>query len=168
MILSRQLLRSLALLSCMLPAAAMACAILPPDLDRERGRKIVEEFKDLTSKLKQDADLIFIGRITRLDYQHETDEKSPGQLYLTEFAVGEEIKGHYPAGQALELTMHKNHVVIGVGCRLPYWQLPKENGIGESYLVYAKDGKILRTNHIVMDEQSMSAYDEVAFLRDHP
>jgi hypothetical protein len=168
MIPSRQLFRSLIFLSSLLPAAAMACAILPPDLDRERNRKIVEEFKDLTGKLKQDADLIFIGRITRLDYQHETDDKWPGQLYLAEFAVGEEIKGHYPAGQALEFTMHKNHVVIGLGCRFPYWQLPKENGVGESYLVYARDGNILRTNHIDMDEQSMPAYDEAAFVRDHP
>jgi hypothetical protein len=168
MIPSRHLFRSLALLSCLLPAAAMACAILPPDLDRERGRKIVEEFKEATNKLKQDADLIFIGRITRLDFQHETDEKSPRQLYLAEFAVGDEIKGHYPAGQALELTKYKYRVFLPVGCRRDYWQLPKENGVGESYLVYAKDGKILRTNHVVMDEQSMSAYDEAAFVRDHP
>jgi hypothetical protein len=166
MIPSRQLFRSLALLSCLLPAAAMACAILPPDLDRERGRKIVEEFKDATSKLKQDADLIFIGRITQLDYQHETDEKSPGQVYLAQFAVTDEIKGHYPAGQALEITGHKYRVTIG--CSPEYWQLPRENGVGESYLVYARDGRILRTNHIVTDRQTMSAQDEATFVRDQP
>jgi hypothetical protein len=168
MIPSRQLFRSLIFLSCLLPAAAMACAILPPDLDRERNRKIVEEFKDLTGKLKQDADLIFIGRLTRLDFQYETDEKSPRLLYLAEFAVGDEIKGLYPAGQALEFTRYKYRVFLPVGCRRDYWQLPKENGVGESYLVYARDGKILRTNHIDMDEQSMPAYDEAAFVRDHP
>ncbi|WP_156116559.1 hypothetical protein [Massilia sp. 9096] len=164
---SRHLFRSLVLLSCVLPAAAMACAILPQDKDLERSRKIVDEFKEATSKLMADADLIFVGHITKLDYQRDTDEKSPGRVYLAQFVATDEIKGQYPRGQALELTLH-NRVYLPLGCRPAYWQLPKENGVGEAYLVYAKDGKILRTNHIVTDRQAMSAYEEEQFVRDHP
>jgi hypothetical protein len=34
------------------------------------------------------------------------------------------------------------------------------------YLVYARDGKVLRTNHIPMDRQAMSGHEEAAFVRD--
>ena len=51
------------------------------------------------------------------------------------------------------------------GCTAEYWQLPQENGKDERYLVYAREGKVLRTHHIPMDEQVMSGRDEAAFVR---
>ena len=32
--------------------------------------------------------------------------------------------------------------------------------------VYARDGKVLRTNHSPMDRQAMGRYEEAAFVRD--
>jgi hypothetical protein len=74
--------------------------------------------------------------------------------------------GCYPTDRTLEFTVNPNEVWVSRGCRPQYWQRPKGTGAGEMYLVYARDGKILRTNHIPMDRQAMSGYEEAAFVRD--
>jgi hypothetical protein len=165
----RKILQPLVLLACMHPIPGTACAVLPNDKDAERTRQIVEEAKAATSRLKDEADLIFIGYLKTLDVEQKTVDTPNGpqvmQFHRALFDPMDDIKGHYPKGQALEFTVNKNEVWVSLGCRPQYWQLPKENGAGEVYLVYARDGKVLRTNHIPMDRQAMSGYEEAAFVR---
>jgi hypothetical protein len=168
-LLTRQFLPALFLLAGLHPIPGTACGILPKDKDAERSRQIVEEAKAETFKLKEEADLIFVGFLKKLDFEQETIDTPNGQQVLQHhhalFEASEEIKGQYPKGQALEFTVNKNRIWVSVGCRPQYWQLPKENGAGEMYLVYARDGKVLRTNHIPLDRQAISGYEEAALVR---
>lgn len=75
-----------------------------------------------------------------------------------------EIKGHYPDGQALQFTVDKSRIWVSLGCRSEFWQFPKENGVGDSCLVYALDEKILRTKRIPPDAQDLSAREEIRFI----
>jgi hypothetical protein len=164
-----RILPALLVLACMHPCVGTACAILPKDKDAERSRQIVDEVKAATLKLKEDADLIFIGYLKKLDVEDVTVDTPNGQRVMRHsvalFDAVDEIKGHQPNERTLEFTVDKNVVWMPVGCRPQYWQLPKENGAGEMYLVYARDGKVLRTNHIPMDRQAMSGFEEAAFVR---
>jgi hypothetical protein len=166
---TRNILPSLLLLACMHPIPGTACAILTKDKAEERSRQIKDEARAATLKLKEDADLIFIGYLKKLDSEPETVDAPNGrqdvQHYHALFESWDDIKGHYPKGQALEYTVNKNVIWVSLGCRPQYWQLPKENGAGEVYLVYARDGKVLRTNHIPMDRQAMNGYEEAEFVR---
>lgn len=161
--------QSFLLLACMHPSLGTACAVLPKEQAAERSRQIVDEARAATAKLKDDADLIFIGYLKKLDIEQGTVETGTGprvvQLHHALFDPVDDIKGHYPKGKVLEFTVDKHVVWVSLGCRPQYWQLPKENGAGEMYLVYARGGKVLRTNHIPMDVQAMSGYEEAAFVR---
>ena len=165
-----KLLPSLLVLACMHPSLVTACAVLPKDQAAERSRQIVAEAKAATLKLKDDADLIFIGYLKTLDVEKETVDTPHGKQavlhYVALFDSLDEIKGHYSTDRTLEFTVNPNEVWVPLGCRPQYWQLPKGNGAGEMYLVYARDGKVLRTNHIPMDRQAMSGYEEAAFVRE--
>lgn len=150
------------------PVPGQACAILTEAQQAERGRQIVADFKTAALALREQADLIFIGRLATLAFESETAVLPNGgrQLLQKHQAVFErvnDIKGHYEAGQVLEFTTNKNRVTIS--CNPPFWVFPKENGAGERYLVYARDGKILRTNHIPAETQAMGAYAEEAVIR---
>ncbi|MGB9107728.1 MAG: hypothetical protein WCC39_03480 [Telluria sp.] len=162
---ARRLLASLVLLSSLVPAAGMACAILPKEKDAERARQIVDAARATTLALREQADLIFVGRLSSLSVEQETVDGQTLQHHQALFKVDEEIKGHYPAGQALAYTVNKNRVWVSVGCSPQYWQFPKENGTGETYLVYAREGQILRTNHIPTDTQALSGHEEAALVR---
>ena len=168
-ILTRKIPHALVLLACMHPVIGTACAVLPKDEAEERSRQIADEARAATSRLKDEADLIFIGYLKTLDVEQKTVDTANGpqvmQFHRALFDPMDEIKGQYPKGRALEFTVNKNEVWVSLGCRPQYWQLPKENGAGEVYLVYARDGKVLRTNHIPMDLQAMSGYEEAAFVR---
>jgi len=160
---------SLVVLACMQPTVGTACAVLPKDKEAERSRQIVDEAKAATLRLKEDADQIFIGYLKTLDVENDTVDTQSGKRavlhYVALFDAVDEIKGHHASDRTLEFNVDKNVVWLPVGCRPQYWQLPKENGVGELYLVYARDGKVLRTNHIPMDRQAMSGYEEAAFVR---
>jgi hypothetical protein len=151
-----------------LPVPGQACAILTEEQAAARGRQIVEDFKTAALALKEEADLVFIGRLATLAFESDTAVLPNGgrQLLQKHQAVFErvnDIKGHYAAGQVLEFTTNKNRVTVS--CNPPFWVFPKENGAGERYLVYARDGKILRTNHIPAETQAMGAYAEEAVIR---
>lgn len=165
-----KILPPLFMLACAHPSLATACAVLPKDQAAERSRQIVDEAKAATLKLKENADQIFIGYLKTLDVEKATIDTPNGKQavlhYVALFDAVDEIKGHYPNERTLEFTVNPNEVWVSLGCRPQYWQLPKGNGAGEMYLVYARDGKVLRTNHIPMDPQAMSGYEEAAFVRD--
>lgn len=162
----RQLFPALVLLAGLHPALGSAC----PNMTKEQGealhRKIVDETKAEITKLKEQADLIFIGRLSKLSFEKEAVDKDGWQHHQAVFKVDRPIKGQYPEGQALQFATSRNRLWVPVGCRPQFWQLPTEKGEGESYLVYAKEGTIIRTNHIPDRPQAMGAYEEAAFISD--
>jgi len=150
------------------PALGHACAILTEEQAAARGRQHVEDFKSAALALKEQADLVFIGRLATLAFESETAVLPNGgrqllQKHQAVFERVDDIKGQYVAGTVLEFTTNKNRVSIS--CNPPFWVFPKENGAGERYLVYARDGKILRTNHIPAETQAMGAYAEETVIR---
>jgi len=162
--LARRLLSALLLLAGLQPALGSACAIMNKEQAAERHRQIVDEAKAEIVKLKEQADLIFIGRLSKLSFEHDAVDKDGWQHHQAVFTVDRPIKGHYPEGQALQFATTRNRVWVSIACRPQFWQLPNEKGEGESYLVYAKEGKILRTNHIPQQPQALGAYEEAAFI----
>ena len=159
-----RILPALILLAGLQPGLGSACSIMNKEQALERSRKIVGEAKAETIKLRERADLVFVGRLAKLSVEEETVDKNALQHYQAAFEAPYEIKGHYPEGQALQFTLNKNRIWISTGCRSEFWQFPKESGIGDLYLVYALDGKILRTNRIPQDAQDLSAREEILFI----
>jgi len=151
------------------PAAGFACAIVAPEKRAEAHAKRVAAYKAEVAAVKEEADLIFMGSLTTLTFTRETVTAPSGQPrelqhHQAVFRPWEQIKGEYHDGQVLEYTTVRNRIVVG--CGPAFRTLPKENGAGEVYLVYAREGRILRTNHIPTDTQILSGYEEAAFLRD--
>lgn len=119
--------------------------------------------------MKEDADVVFVGRLSQLTSRPETVKSASGhdqvlRTYQAVFSADQAIKGQYPKGQVLEYTINKTY--ISIGCSTPFVQFPKETSVGETYLVYAKEGKLLRTNHIPTDAQTMGGREEAAFIGD--
>ena len=157
------------LLVCMQPAAGIACAVIPPEKLAEVRTRHVEAFKAEVAAIREEADLIFVGYLGRLTFSEQTATSAAGQAYVLRtyqavFRPHQQIKGDYREGQVLDYTVNMNRVVVG--CGPEFRLLPKENGAGETYLVYARDGKIIRTNRIPTDTQALSAYEETAFIRE--
>lgn len=150
------------------PAAGFACAVVAPEKQAEGHAKQLAAYKAEVAAIKEEADLIFVGSLSTLTSAPETVASASGQTRVLQhhqavFRPFEQIKGDYRDGQALDYTTDKNRVVVG--CGPAFRTLPKENGAGEVYLVYAREGRILRTNHIPMDTQVLSGDEEAAFLR---
>lgn len=169
--LAKRLFFPLFVLSCLHSAPAGACAILTPEQAAERHQRAVEEFKAKAAAMKEEADLVFAGYLSKLTFHKEETTSASGQYQVLQkhqavFDFVTDIKGHYEKGQVLEFTTIKNRITVG--CGPDFMQFPKENGVGERYLVYVKDGKILRTNHQPMDTQVLNGYEEANFLRGYP
>jgi len=162
---AQRVLPLLVLLAGLQPVVGNACQNMNKEQAAKRHRQIVDETKAEIMKLKGQADLIFIGRLSKLSFEQEAD-KDGWQHHRAVFTVNRPIKGQYPEGQALQFATSKNRVWISVGCRPQFWQLPTAKGEGEVYLVYAKDGTILRTNHIPDRPQALGGYEEAAFIGD--
>ncbi len=165
-------LATLALLCALHPATASACAIVSKERAAQLQQERIERSKADALALKEEADLIFIGRLSQLSYERETVTESAGrevvlQKHWASFdLVHDTIKGNYTKGQVLEFTTNKNRVVISCDGTAFRSSLPRENGASETYLVYARDGKILRTNLIPADVQPLRGYEEAKVLRD--
>ena len=159
----------LLLLCALHPAPGMACAIVTPEEGARRQQARIDSSKAEALALREEADLVFIGKLTQLTLERETIKQAPGQhlvlkTYQASFDFVDDIKGQYPKGQALTLTLD-NRVFISCGPRPFRSSLPKENGVDEVYLVYARAGQILRTNHIPDDVQPLSGREEAHHLR---
>lgn len=150
-------------------APALACAIVPsedrPRLQQER----IDRTREAALALKEEADLVFVGTLSQLSFTKETARNEEGrevvlQKHKAVFDHVDLIKGNYDKGQALEYTVNKNR--ISVGCGYVFRDnVPRENGAGERYLVYARDGKILRTNLIPWQPQVLSGLEEALVVR---
>jgi hypothetical protein len=153
---------------CIHSAPASACAVLTPEQAAEQRQRAIEEFKAKATAMKEEADLVFAGYLSRLTFHTEETTSASGQHQVLQkhqavFDTVDDIKGHYEKGQVLEFTTIKNQVRIG--CTPEFMQVPQENGVGERYLVYVRDGKIIRTNRQPMDTQVLNGHQEAAFLR---
>ena len=118
--------------------------------------------------LRDEADLVFVGRIAMLTSQEETLPSSSPiphlvQVYGASFDLVEDNKGKYAAQQVLSFTRDKTRVVIGC-TRDIRDSLPRANGTGDMYLVYARAGKILRANRMP-EWELMNGRQEAEFLR---
>jgi len=167
--LAQRLLLPLTVLLCMQPAAGLACAIVAPDKLAEVRAQHVAAFKAGVAAISEEADLIFVGRLSKLTFSEENAAAAYGptdrlRLYQAVFKPYEQIKGAYREGEVLGYTVKVNRVVVGCGPELHL--LPKENGAGETYLVYAREGKVIRTNRIQTDTQTLSAEEETASIRE--
>ena len=151
------------------PALAMASPPVSKEQAAEGQRKYLKEAREQMIALRDEADLVFVGRLASLDVRREAREAGAGKIpsvvdvYEAVFAPVDNIKGAYPRGQALTYEISQTRVMVGGRHRLTE-SLPKKNGAGDSYLVYAKEGKILRTNRYP-DWQPMDARAEAALLR---
>jgi hypothetical protein len=149
---------------------AQACAILGPEERLRRHQENVARTKEAALALKEEADLVFIGTLSQLSFTKETARNEEGrevvlQKHKAVFDHVEPIKGSYDKGQVLEYTVNKNRIYIGCGY-LFRDNVPRENGATERYLVYARDGKILRTNHIPWQPQVLSGLEEALVVRE--
>jgi hypothetical protein len=163
-------LASVLFLCTLLPASVQACAILSKEEAARRQQARIEQTKAEAQALHAEADLVFIGHISRMTISKETVKDDLGrevlwQTHQLEFNVFDTIKGQYAKGQVLEFKVNKGRIEFGCGPIAFRSSLPRENGTGENYLVYARDGKILRTNHIPFDVQPLTGYEEASFLR---
>jgi len=164
---ARTLAASLLLLACSAPA--LACAIVAPE-DRPRlQQESIARTKAAALALKEEADLVFIGTLKTLSFQRETAKNEEGrdvvlQKHQAVFEHVQPIKGNYEKGQVLEYTVNKNRIWVGCGYVFRD-NVPRENGATEQYLVYARDGKILRTNHIPRQPQVLSGLEEALVVR---
>jgi hypothetical protein len=160
---------SLALLYALHPVEGLACRMMSEGEAAQRQQARMEQAKADALALYAEVDTVFIGRISRLTFSRETVKDSSGrdvvwQTHRAEFDSVENIKGAYTQGQVLEFKVNKSIVEIGCGGTPFLKSLPRENGSGETYLVYARKGQILRTNHIPMDMQVLSGNEEARHL----
>lgn len=167
---ARSILLSLACLTGLAPATGAACAIVPQEEAAQRQQRAAAEAKKSALALMVEADLVFIGRMAQLTFYQETLDmpaRAPQvlQVHQARFDQVDNIKGHYPDGQMVGYTVDKSRVTVGCGAPEFRQSLPKENGSGERYLIYVRDGTILRANPLAGDAQALTGAEEAAILR---
>lgn len=148
---------------------ALACAIVRAEDRLRLQQERIERTKAAALALKEEADLVFVGTLAQLTSEPDTIKDGKGrelvmQKYQTVFDKVDPIKGSYAKGQVLAYSINKNLVTIR--CDSPFRDnFPRENGVTERYLVYARDGKILRTNHIPQEPQVLGGQEEALYLQ---
>lgn len=168
---AKQLLVPLMLLGSVYSTPSVACAIATKEGAVVREQQAIETFKKAAAKVGEEADLIFVGRLSGLSFNDATVNSPKGHPWIMRthqavFEVANTLKGQHVKGQVLEFTFNKDTVRIPVGCYPFFWEFPKEKGVGDSYLVYAQKGKILRTNHIPFEQQVLGGIEEAAYVRE--
>lgn len=169
-ILMKQTFAILLLVASLQPAQALACSRLTPEAATRERQALIESAKSQAIALRDEADLVFVGVLTKMMLSGETTKDNDGrhvnmQLHRAQFLALDTIKGSSVKGQVLEYSLNKNLVVVSCGGTPFRESLPRENGEGERYLVYAKAGKILRTNHIPTESQVLSGTEEARHIR---
>ena len=112
------------------PLVATACETLPPQQQRKADRLDLQYQKDLVQDTAADADLIAMVRVSSV---------SPDRGTAT-FIVERRIKGVSDNEVSLALDQ-----TIVVGCYASSWFFSTVNlESSDIYILYAKDGKVLR------------------------
>lgn len=172
------------LLTCGLFAnAAIACRVVSKEEQAALRIKNIAQAKSDALSLRAEADLVFVGRLAQATTHNDTRPGKQGieQLQINEvvFDRVENIKGSYADGQALNFNIITN--VVEINCGLPTFRnerLPidvskgeralMESSKGQRFLVYAKGGTILRTNHIPVMREVLSGHEEEIVVRYTP
>lgn len=168
---AKHLLVPLVLLGSVYSTPSVACAALSEEGYANRRQQATEGFKELVVKVAEKADLIFVGHLSDFTFNDATIT-SPDKLpqimrtHQTVFEGADALKGQYVKGQVLEYTINTSIVRISFGCFAEFWQFPEGNGAGERYLVYAQNGKILRTNRMQSRQQVLGGQEEAAYVRE--
>ncbi|VXB61983.1 hypothetical protein [Massilia sp. 9I] len=165
---ARSLLLSVLVLSSAAPA--MACAVLSPEQVVQKRKEGLEKMKTDVRALMDEADQVFVGYLGKLTYREETrepDARIPIIVHVNQahFRNVQQIKGRYKDDQPLEFVTSQNRIMIGCGGEIRDTN-PGDHGAGETFLVYAKDGKIIRTNLLPhVPAGLMDGQQEADFLR---
>ena len=72
----------------------------------------------------------------------------------------------YPETVLLRMIDPKSGPLVKLSAAVDGAGLMLTDDSDRGVLVYARDGKVLRTNHIPVDRQAMSGYEEAGFVRD--
>lgn len=154
----------------LLAGASQACVSLPPDQIEQKRKEQLAQMKTDLRALQDEADTVFIGylgKLTHVEKVEDPEARFPNILLVHQayFRNVQLIKGRYRQEQPLEFTTSKTRITISCRSELRDSQ-PGEHGAGETYLVYAKDGKILRTNRMPYQKSGlMDGQEEADFLR---
>ncbi|MCC2974220.1 hypothetical protein [Massilia sp. IC2-476] len=166
---ARSLLLSLFVFTAAAPA--LACAVLSPEQVAQKRKEGLETMKKDVRALMDEADQVFIGYLGKLTYRVETREpeaRFPNIVHVNQahFRNVQQIKGAYKDDQPLEFVTSQTRIVVGCGYRDIRDSNPGDHGAGETFLVYAKDGKILRTSLLPHAPVGlMDGQQEADFLR---
>lgn len=118
--------------------------------------------------LRDEADLVFVGYLQKLTHHDMTvDDGSASptimRAHQASFLHPTEIKGKYPTGLALGFRTNQTRVVVN--CQRDMRDsLPGEKDVGQTFLVYAKEGRILRVSRMP-ERQLMDGRQEAELLR---
>lgn len=165
---TKTLIATLLILTGAASIPASACRVLTKEEAARSQLEALARMKTEVLALRDEADLVFVGHLLKLTHHDVTVDAASGsptilREHQATYTDTAEIKGKYPAGQALAFTTNRSRVVID--CRGDIRDsLPVEKDVGQTYLVYAKDGKILRTSRIP-DIQLMDGKQEAELLR---
>lgn len=148
---------------------SMACRVLTKEEAERRRPVIVEEAKSAIAALHEEADQVFVGRLSKLTSREEGDDSGREgsswlKLYQAEFESVENVKGLYTPEQALGYTVNMERVVVGCGLPVKDVRL-RASEIGQQYIVYARKGEILRANHIPLQHDALTAGEELVLVR---
>lgn len=147
---------------------ASACRVLSKEEAARSRQEALVRMKAEVLALRDEADLVFIGYLSTLthhDITVDAESSSPTimRAHHATFIDPAEIKGKYPAGMALGFRTNQTRVVVS--CQRDIRDsLPGEKDVGQTFLVYAKDGRILRANR-VPESQLMDGRQEAELLR---
>ena len=154
----------------MVAQPSMACRVLTKK-EAEAGREErIEAFKAGVRSLHKEAEFVFVGRMSKLTFHEEGDGTGVGsgefrRVYQAAFDGIDSIKGTYVQAQPLTFTINAGRVVIDCD-RPPFSEaLPSMYGTAEWYLVYGRDGKILRANQLSGELHTLNGRNEADLVR---
>lgn len=150
--------------------AAIACRNVSKEEGAALHVKHIAQAKSEALALRTEADLVFVGRLAQLTSRDELGPVEKGfqhplQISEVVFDRVENIKGSYADGQALNFSISTNLVEVSCQIKFRNQRMPTENSVGQRFLVYAKGGTILRTNHIPMVREVLSGHEEEFVVR---
>ena len=150
--------------------AVRACPNLSEKESIESAEQDQAEVQAAVADILSEADLVFIGRL--LDVKEQTELRSsidgdPREIETTwvTLEVLGRIKGD--SGAIINLMFERDLGVIEVGCNslVGFREVSFISGKGYRYLVYSKNGVVLRENTVVDWYSELTSQVELEMLR---
>ncbi len=146
-----------------------ACQVLTKEQAEEARKTALDEVKTAIRSLQSEADQVFIGQLAELTSHQEDGRASAAgasrlQQFQARFQSVQNIKGQYTAGHRLGYAVDRGTIVVG--CTVPFRQVRlREGQVDESYLVYAREGRILRATPVPLPYEVIDGRQEAALVR---